>query len=93
MTSHRTQRVWNRRESPRRRLCPGGNARAWPGWHAPRVPVKEIKTETFSPFKMGLQSYSLRGLTEGGRPDLAKALAATKELGLHYWESTPPTCR
>jgi sugar phosphate isomerase/epimerase len=41
----------------------------------------------FGPFKMGLQSYSLRGLTSDGRPDLAKALAVTKELGLHFWES------
>jgi sugar phosphate isomerase/epimerase len=41
----------------------------------------------FGPFKMGLQSYSLRGYTTGGRADLKKALAATRELGLHYWES------
>jgi sugar phosphate isomerase/epimerase len=39
---------------------------------------------------MGLQSYSLRGLVgPGGKPDLDKALAATRELGLHYWESYP----
>jgi len=43
----------------------------------------------YSPFKMGLQSYSLRGYTEDGRPSLSKALAATKELGLHYWEAFP----
>jgi inosose dehydratase len=41
----------------------------------------------YSPFKMGLQSYSLRGLVREGRPDLRLALDATKELGLHYWES------
>jgi inosose dehydratase len=35
----------------------------------------------YGPFKMGLQSYSLRAFkTE-------EALAKTKELGLHYWES------
>jgi inosose dehydratase len=35
----------------------------------------------YGPFKVGLQSYSLRHFkTEG-------ALAKTKELGLHYWES------
>jgi inosose dehydratase len=35
----------------------------------------------YGPFKMGLQSYSLRHYkTE-------EALARTKELGLHYWES------
>jgi sugar phosphate isomerase/epimerase len=45
----------------------------------------------YGPFKMGLQSYSLRGLTgPDGKPDLAKALAATgRTLGLHYWESYP----
>ena len=36
---------------------------------------------------MGLQSYSLRGLRTDGQTDLAKAITATKELGLHYWES------
>jgi len=41
------------------------------------------------PFKLGLQSYSLRGLTTGGKPDLAKALAASRELGIHYWEAYP----
>lgn len=43
----------------------------------------------YGPFKLGLQSYSLRGLKVGGKSDLDKALAATKELGLHYWESYP----
>src|SRR3954451_5926871 len=44
----------------------------------------------YGPFKMGLQSYSLRGLVgPDGKPDLAKGLAATKALGLHYWESYP----
>jgi sugar phosphate isomerase/epimerase len=43
----------------------------------------------YGPFKMGLQSYSLRGIGPGGKPDLDAALAATRELGLHYWESYP----
>src|ERR1700722_11243370 len=35
----------------------------------------------YGPFKMGLQSYSLRNFkTE-------EALVKTKELGVHYWES------
>jgi sugar phosphate isomerase/epimerase len=38
---------------------------------------------------MGLQSYSLRGIGPGGKPDLDAALAATRELGLHYWEAYP----
>ena len=45
--------------------------------------------DPYRPFKMGLQSYSLRGLKNDGKPDLVKALAATKGLGLHYWESYP----
>ena len=40
-----------------------------------------IKDGEYGPFKMGLQSYSLRHYkTE-------EALAKTKELGVHYWES------
>ncbi|WP_422930696.1 sugar phosphate isomerase/epimerase family protein [Singulisphaera sp. PoT] len=43
----------------------------------------------YGPFKLGLQSYSLRGYTKGGQADVEKALAVTKELGLHFWESYP----
>lgn len=43
----------------------------------------------YGPFKMGIQSYSLRGYQKEGKADLDKALAVTKELGLHYWESYP----
>ncbi|MFO0906968.1 MAG: sugar phosphate isomerase/epimerase [Isosphaeraceae bacterium] len=43
----------------------------------------------YGPFKMGLQSYSLRGYVHDGKADLDKALAVTKDLGLHYWESYP----
>lgn len=35
----------------------------------------------YGPFKMGLQSYSLRHYKT------AEALSKTKELGVHYWES------
>ena len=37
----------------------------------------------FGPFRMGIQSYSLRHFK------LEDALAKTKELDLHYWESFP----
>lgn len=37
--------------------------------------------EPYGPFKMGIQSYSLRNFK------LDEALAKSKELGLHYWES------
>jgi len=43
----------------------------------------------YGPFKMGLQSYSLRGYTKDGQPDVQKSLAVTKELGLHFWEAFP----
>jgi sugar phosphate isomerase/epimerase len=48
--------------------------------------------EEYGPFKMGLQSYSLRGYTTDGKADLKKALSVTKELGLHYWEAFPAHC-
>ena len=41
----------------------------------------------YGPFRMGLQSYSLRGLTKDGKPDVAQALKATRDLALGYWES------
>jgi inosose dehydratase len=41
----------------------------------------------YAPFKMGIQSYSLRGFTRDGHPNLDKALEVTNELGIHYWES------
>jgi inosose dehydratase len=37
----------------------------------------------YGPFRMGIQSYSLREFK------VDEALAKTKELGLHYWESYP----
>lgn len=37
----------------------------------------------YGPFKMGIQSYSLRDFP------LEKALAISKDLGLRYWESFP----
>jgi sugar phosphate isomerase/epimerase len=43
----------------------------------------------YAPFKMGLQSFSLRGYTTGDHADLAKALSVTRDLGLHFWEAFP----
>ncbi|QEH32812.1 Inosose dehydratase [Aquisphaera giovannonii] len=43
----------------------------------------------YGPFKVGLQSYSLRGYESDGKPDRAKALAVTRDLGLHHWEAFP----
>ena len=42
------------------------------------------KSDPYGGFKMGLQSYSLRGYR-----NLNTALRHTRELGLHYWESYP----
>ncbi len=43
----------------------------------------------YGPFKMALQSYSLRGLTTDGKADVHKALHATQEMGVAYWEAYP----
>ncbi len=77
---------WNRREVLGAGcLLVGGGLR---GARAAVVDRSQPESEDpYRPFKMGLQSYSLRGLKSDGKPDLDKALAATKELGLHYWES------
>ena len=53
---------------------------------AAKLPSDE-KEGPYAPFKMGLQSYSLRGYRIEGRPDVQKALAVTKELGIRYWEA------
>jgi inosose dehydratase len=59
------------------------------GLRGARAAVPASDSGPYGPFKMGLQSYSLRGIGPGGKPDLDSALAATKELGIHYWESYP----
>ena len=67
--------VWPRRaSSPRRGL-----------FRASAAPTGD--EEHSGPFKLGLQSYSLRGYTTDGKSDLKKALAVSKDLGMHYWES------
>ena len=37
--------------------------------------------------RWGSRAIRCAGYTRDGQPDLPKALAVTKELGLHYWES------
>jgi sugar phosphate isomerase/epimerase len=59
------------------------------GGRALAAPFAREREGEYGPFKMGLQSYSLRGYKSGGKPDLAKALTVTQRLGLHYWESYP----
>jgi inosose dehydratase len=52
-------------------------------------PGSQADANSYAPFKMGLQSYSLRGYTAGGQPDAGKALGVTKKLGIHFWEAFP----
>jgi inosose dehydratase len=88
MSSLRTEHGWNRREVLAAGCALGGSlalSRVSPADDS----ASKGQSGPYSPFKMGLQSYSLRGLGSGGRPDLRKALAATKELGLHFWEAYP----
>ncbi len=86
MTNARLPRSWNRREvlGAGCLLLGGALLPARAAGDDRAVPDSQ---DPYRPFKMGLQSYSLRGLKSDGKPDLAKALAATKGLGLHYWES------
>jgi len=88
MSSLRTERVWNRRELLAAGCALGGTLAL------SRVSVADDSASKgqsgpYSPFKMGIQTYSLRGLGSGGRPDLETALAATRDLGLHFWEAYP----
>lgn len=46
-----------------------------------RVAGAAALVQEYGPFKMGIQSYSLRHFP------VDEALAKTKDLGLHYWES------
>lgn len=50
---------------------------------SPALGEDSPKSGPYGPFKMGLQSYSLRHFSR------EEALALTKQLGLHYWESYP----
>lgn len=54
-----------------------------------RVSAAAPNAHPYGPFKMGLQSYSLRGYKVNGKSDRTKALGLTEKLGLHYWEAYP----
>jgi inosose dehydratase len=88
MPSQSTDRYWSRREV----LAAGGATVGLLGLSkiASAADVRAPVTDgPYSPFQMGLQSYSLRGLKSDGRSDMSKALDATKDLGIHYWEAFP----
>jgi inosose dehydratase len=88
MSSRRIEGDWNRRDLLAAG-CALGGALALSRLSSADDSASKGQSGPYSPFKMGLQSYSLRGLGAGGRPDVRKALAASKELGLHYWEAYP----
>jgi len=46
-------------------------------------PLFAAEKDPYAGFRMGIQSYSLRGF------DVTKALETTDKLGLHYWEAYP----
>src|SRR3954447_14269110 len=86
MTWHRRQRGWTRREVLATGCATAGTL-ALGGISATAGLRADDQDGPYRPFKMGLQSYSLRGYTRNGRADVSKAVAVTKELGVRYWES------
>jgi sugar phosphate isomerase/epimerase len=88
MKSLRVDRRWNRREFLAAG-CATIGAIGVSGVSRADGARAQISDGPYGPFKMGLQSYSLRGLTTDDKPDRGKALDATKELGIHYWEAFP----
>src|SRR5262245_33701264 len=69
--SHWTRRTWLKAVGASVALLP-----------APGIGLAIDDPNPYAPFKMGIQSYSLRGYKT-----LREALQKTKDLGLHYWES------
>ena len=71
---NRVSNDWNRRE-----ILAAGAAALWS--LALGRGLRAAEDSGYGPFKMGIQSYSLWAF------NTEEALAKTKELGLHYWES------
>src|SRR2546423_9712021 len=61
----------------RRELLAAGAA----GLASASTPALAERDRPYGPFRMGIQSYSLRGY------DLETALKMTEKEGLHYWEA------
>jgi sugar phosphate isomerase/epimerase len=89
MPSHRAHRDWTRRDVLAAGLAVAGAVGTGRTLRSDDSAAQGDSSGPYSPFKMGIQSYSLRGYNENGRPSLGKALAVTKELGLHFWEAYP----
>ena len=78
------------RDLTRRELLTAGLAAAGAlALHTRGYAAPSASDGPYGPFKLGLQSYSLRGYNQKGKPDVEKALAITKDLGLHFWEAFP----
>jgi len=78
------------RDLTRRELLAAGLAAAGALALQPRLhAAPSAGDQPYGPFKLGLQSYSLRGYHLKGKPDVDKALVLSKELGVHYWEAYP----
>jgi sugar phosphate isomerase/epimerase len=88
MTWQHGQRDWSRRDLLGAGCTLAGTLGAG-GLAAAAYGQSKDEDGPYGPFKMGLQSYSLRGYTRNGRPDLRKALEVTRQLGVRYWESYP----
>jgi len=80
-------------EYSRRDLLRAGIAVATLGLGRPAAAKAMEPREALKPvvdqFRVGLQSYSLRGFTSDGKPDLKKALSVTRDLGIRFWEAYP----
>lgn len=84
----------DRRDWTRRRVlaagCAAVGAMAMGGaTNAAGGRASDEKSGADGPFKLGLQSYSLRGYRNAGHADVARALKVSGELGIHYWEAYP----
>ena len=90
MSSHRTQRGLEPARGARRRLC-SRPERSGLGRTAVPASVRLAGSEEArtARSRWGCRATRSAASPSDGRPDLAKALAATKELGLHYWEAYP----
>jgi inosose dehydratase len=89
MTSERQHRLTTRRDLLRLAALGAAGAALLPHGKAEATPVENPDLQTggapdpYAPFKVGLQSYSLRHF------GLDDALAKTQTLGLRYWEAFP----
>src|SRR5262245_24297179 len=86
MARHEEARNWSRREVLATGCAVAGSLGLGRGLLG-GVARADDDDAAYSPFKMGIQSYSLRGYKQDGHPSLRKALEVTKGLGLHYWEA------